>query len=399
MRGIKEASTAKQWKIQYELLGKATSHQTQGECLSVLQDLHNGTASQSAGELIVVRGDQATEKALRWAWKYYLPLGKLVHFGGNSSQAKSPVTVDIAARITIGADWPDGTKNTLGPRSVIMLNIEDDFEDTILPRFRLAGGDKSKLYYIKGTKIPSKTGQDERLFTLDSDMDRLRKLAKSIPDLGLIVIDPITNYLGNKKFIDEAEVRSVLTPLANLAKEQDAVAITVGHFNRRDKGTAPLHRNMGAAAFHGVARAVFAFGPDPDVESKYAHTMAASRGCGGEGATLKYHTELIPDRLANGEDTEIIKVIWDGKSDATAEDSVDPVSTKEKSQEDEAAELLKGFLKDGMKPSADCTAFLKAEGYDLEKLNSRRVRKKAGAKSDRLHGDKFNSWYLPGAIQ
>src|SRR5262249_55475749 len=118
-RHIKGASTAKQWNHQVGLLAKATSHQTRGECLSILNDLHNGTASQSAGELIVVRGDEVQEKPLRWMWKYYLPLGKLVHFGGNSSQAKSPVTVDISARTSTGAIWPDGTKNTHGPRSVI----------------------------------------------------------------------------------------------------------------------------------------------------------------------------------------------------------------------------------------------------------------------------------------
>src|SRR5215469_3101092 len=118
--------------------------------------------------LIVIRGDQATEKPLRWMWKPYLPLGKLVHFGGNSSQAKSPVTVDLSARVTTGAPWPDGTPNTHGQRSVIMLNIEDDLEDTILPRFRLAGGDKSKLYYVKGTRIVRSESESlERLVTLE----------------------------------------------------------------------------------------------------------------------------------------------------------------------------------------------------------------------------------------
>src|SRR5262249_45371892 len=123
--------------------------------LQALQESPNGRDSQ----LIVIRGDQVAEKPLRWVWKPYLPLGKLVHFGGNSSQAKSPVTVDLAARISTAAHWPDGSPNTIGPRSVILLNVEDDFEDTILPRFRLAGGDKSKLHYVKGTRI---SGDDSK---------------------------------------------------------------------------------------------------------------------------------------------------------------------------------------------------------------------------------------------
>lgn len=351
-------------------------------------------------ELIVIRGDQVSEKPLRYSWKPYLPVGKLVHVGGVSSQAKSPMTVDLAARISTGADWPDGTKNTQGPKSIIMLNVEDDYQDTILPRFRLAGGDKSKLHYVQGVRIASGASNLERMFTLETDMQRLVRLARTLPDLGLIVIDPVTNYLGGKKFIDEADVRSILTPLANLAAELRIVIITVGHFNRREKGTDPTHRFMGAAAFVGVARAVYACGPDPEAESKYAHVMATVRGCGGEGSALRYHTELVTDHCPDSEPNEIIKVVWDGTSDATAEDSVDPVSTKDKSQEDEAAQLLKEFLMDGMKSAHECAAFLKAEGHDLEKLNSRRVRRKAGADSKKLPGDKFNSWYLtaPGGL-
>jgi hypothetical protein len=151
---------------------------------------------------------------------------------------------------------------------------------------------------------------------------------------------------------------------------------------------------MGAAAFSGVARAVYAFGPDPEEESKFAHVMTSVRGCGGEGSALRYHTELITDHCPDSEPNEIIKVVWDGTSSATAEDSVDPVSTTDKCQEDEAAQLLKDFLRDGKKPSADCSSFLKAEGYDLDKLNSGRVRRKAGADSKRFQGDRFNSWYF-----
>ena len=109
---------------------------------AALEDLPDTEGNQ----LIVTRGDMVAERPLRWMWKPYLPIGKLVHFGGNSSQAKSPVTVDLASRISSGANWPDGTPNVIGSRSVILLNVENDLEDTILPRYRLAGGDKTKLY-------------------------------------------------------------------------------------------------------------------------------------------------------------------------------------------------------------------------------------------------------------
>jgi hypothetical protein len=357
---------------------------------------HEQAVPMPAHPLIVIRGDQATEKPLRWMWKPYLPLGKLVHFGGNSSQAKSPVTVDLAARISVGAEWPDGTPNDKGPRSVILLNIEDDLEDTILPRFRLAGGDKSKLYYVKGTRIDLEESESlERGMSLESDMHHLAQLARSIPDLGMVIVDPVTNYLGGKKMIVEEDMRALLTPLASLAAELGIVVITVGHLNRREKGSDPLHRMMGAAAFSGVARAVYAFGPDPDEESKYCHVMTVVRSCGGEGSALRYRTELVTENCPDSFPTEIVKVVWTGKSDATAEDAVDSTSTLDKTRESEAALMLKNLLRDGRKSSTECHATLKAEGFDLDQLNAGRIRRKAGAESKKFQGDKFYSWYIP----
>ena len=192
-------------------------------------------------------------------------------------------------------------------------------------------------------------------------------------------------------------MRSILTPLAALAAERGIVVITVGHFNRREKGTDPLHRMMGAAAFSGVARAVYAFGPDPDEESKFAHVMTVVRACGGEGSALRYHTELVTEKCPDCEPNDIVKVVWDGPSDATGEDSVDPTTSKDKSQEDEAAQLLKELLHEGQRSATECHQILKADGYDLDKLNAGRVRRKARAESKKFPGDRFNSWYLPNS--
>jgi hypothetical protein len=53
----------------------------------------------------------------------------------------------------------------------------------------------------------------------------------------------------------QRSICAVLAPLSNLAAELDIVVITVGHFNRSERGTDPLHRMIGAAAFSGVALA------------------------------------------------------------------------------------------------------------------------------------------------
>ncbi len=339
-------------------------------------------------ELVVLRGDQQERTQTVYAWKPYLPLGKLIHFGGISSQAKSPVLVDLFARITASAQWPDGSLNELGARSVILLNEEDDYNEIILPHFDLAGGDDSKIYYIKATKVWEKENPVEVQFAFERDMQALASLARSIPDLGAVGFDPITNYLTSSKQMNgEVELRNILRPIASLAEELKILAITIGHLNRREKGTDPLHRMMGAAAMHGVARAVYVFGPDPAATSKYSHIMSPARNNGL--ASLKYHTATEDSPKHNIK--EVVRVVWDGKSEASAEDAVDPVSRNEQGKYAEAAKSLRSFLSAGKKSVKECKDHLSNSGY--ADLDPWRIRKLAGI--DTTGNGKASAWFIP----
>ena len=152
---------------------------------------------------------------------------------------------------------------------------------------------------------------------------------------------------------------------------------------------------MGAAAFKGVARSVYVFSCDPEAlgdGNQYCHIMSPARGQLGE--SFKYHTESV-DCEYDGEKSKAIRVVWDGRSKATAEDGVTPVSQKDKGAIKEAAAILRNYLKAGKRPASECVSFLKTEGYDLEKLNSHRVRKATGVESEQK--DRQSWWFLPTA--
>jgi AAA domain-containing protein len=179
-----------------------------------------------------------------WLWKGYLGRNKVAHFGGASTEGKSPVTLDIIARVTSGADWPDGTRNELGPQSAILLAAEDDWSDTIIPRLEIAGANlaKVKRFFVKQQTV-------ELTPSLDNDCQRLEQEIEHIGDVALVVIDPITNYLGSKKMNMEEEIRGgILMPLSQLAKNKHCAVITVGHLNKRGSEVTVLQRLMGAAA-------------------------------------------------------------------------------------------------------------------------------------------------------
>lgn len=50
---------------------------------------------------------------IRWLWPARIPLGKLTLFVGNPGTKKSLATIDVAARISTGRAFPDGTPSEL----------------------------------------------------------------------------------------------------------------------------------------------------------------------------------------------------------------------------------------------------------------------------------------------
>jgi putative DNA primase/helicase len=352
----------------------------------------NTQESQRSSRLIAA--EEIEEKPRVWLWPGYLEANKLVHFGGASSAGKSPVTLDLIARLTKGTEWPDGSPNKVGPRSAILLASEDDWHDTIRPRLRLAGANIGLVF--KFISVLTRGEEVHEVTTaLDKDIEEIAAHIKSRDDVGLVVIDPITNYLGNKSMNKEDEMRSILMPLANLAQTFNTCVITVGHLNKRDKDTSLLQRLMGAAAFGGVARQVFMFGDDPEDDGKFSHVMGLGRA--SSSPPLRYCTEAVSTEIA-GKESEVIKIKWLGPAEHIDMDEVvNARKQRDKSAGKEASAFIKAFLRDGEKSSKAIEDALKEAG--IECTNFARSAKKV-AKSRKAKGKNAGwVWFLPAHEQ
>ncbi len=144
--------------------------------------------------LRTVRASGIDPQPIRWLWEQRFALGKLNLIAGDPGLGKSILTLDMTARITRGATWPvDGTSAPQG--SVLIVSAEDDPADTIIPRLIAAGADLALVRIAEqvidyGTEIPI-----ERELSLDRDLELL---AAQIPDdCRLVIVDPISAYLGN----------------------------------------------------------------------------------------------------------------------------------------------------------------------------------------------------------
>src|SRR3954451_24488509 len=65
-----------------------------------------------------VRFSELVPQKIRWLWPNRIPLGRLTLLVSDPGLGKSLLALDIAARVSRGAPWPDGASVECGTESV-----------------------------------------------------------------------------------------------------------------------------------------------------------------------------------------------------------------------------------------------------------------------------------------
>ncbi len=207
---------------------------------------------------LVINLSEVQSEPVRWLWPGHLARGKLTMLSGDPGLGKSLVTLDLAARVSRSGEWPDGSAAVIPASTVLLLSAEDDPADTLSPRLHAAGADMNRIHALIGVQQQDVRGQSQQeTFSLTTMIPLLEETLQSLPECRLLVIDPITAYLQGVDSHRNAEVRSMLAPLSELAARYDLCVLAVTHLNKSGSGPA-IYRSMGSLAFAAAARAVWA---------------------------------------------------------------------------------------------------------------------------------------------
>jgi RecA-family ATPase len=237
------------------------------------------------GGLSFVRADQVEMQPVNWLWSNHLARGKITLITGDTSLGKSTITIDFAARVTKVGEWPDGDEALIG--SVIVLSSEDAINDTIVPRLEYAGADRSRVHCLKS--VAAENGA-LRTFSLQNDLAALGEKIRQIGDVLLIIIDPITSYLGGKLDSHKTtEVRSALEPLATFAEQFNVAILAITHPTKAPQLKA-IHAATGSGAFAAAPRLLFLAINDPESPGR-SLLLAAKNNIGRMAEGLGYRIE------------------------------------------------------------------------------------------------------------
>ena len=360
---------------------------------------NKGNTEEEVDTLESVRASDVKMKALVWMWMNRFALGKLGILAGLPDQGKGLILCYIAAQITRHdrESWP--CNEGVAPEgNVILLTAEDDPGDTVVPRLAAAGANLTRIHIVKMVH----TGKKRRMFSLITDLELLRRKITEIGGVVLVLIDPVSAYMGHGK-IDNyrtTDVRAVLAPLIELARELRISMIGIMHFNKKTDVTNALLRISDSLAYGAAARHVY--GVVDDAENKRKLMVRAKNNLSAHTVdkALAYNFSVCSN-VGKDEDTgETISapyIIWEPKHvDVTATEAMAAANeNKSPVTRDAAKKFLLKILANG--PVAKKEIDEAAEANCISDATLRRAKDELNveAEKDRTSPNGPWTWHLP----
>lgn len=356
----------------------------------VLPDEKRSSPSQVPG--VVRTLSDVTPERVRWLWPGRLPAGKLVVIDGDPSTGKSTLCLDLAARVSTGTAWPDGTDCRSG--DVLLLSAEDGLSDTIAPRLIAAGAALDHVHALTDVILTDDDGASRKVPpSLPRDLSVVEGIVAR-HRVRLVVVDVLMAFLSGK--VDshrDQDVRGVLHQLAALAEKTGSTIVLIRHLNKAGGGS-PLYRGGGSIGIIGGARAAFLVARDPEDEQRRIFANSKSN--------LAVEPPALAYRLVDDPDNGCARVAWeDQPTDHRAADLLGGPDSDDGGAQTEAVRWLVDYLTDngGQAPAGDLIKAAAKAG--IAKRTVQRARKKAGVDSrkDGFGGDWVWSLETEGATK
>jgi putative DNA primase/helicase len=309
-------------------------------------------------------------ESTEWLWDGWLARRKFHLLGGAPEAGKTTIGLALAAAISSGAYWPDGTR---APKQYVLIwSSEDGVEDTIAPRLAQMGAD---LTYIKVVHQQRAADGKVRPFNPATDMDLLQTAAASLPGpVGILMLDPVVSVVGAKtNSHNNAETRNALQPVIDFAKATGAAVLGITHFTKGTAGRDPTERITGSLAFGAVARIVLIaavnHSDSPDAAPRLLTRAKSNIGKSGGG----FGYDIIASPLVERPDIVATRIAWLGALEGTARELLDTAEAGAEQKERDtkiahAQRFIKDALSGGERLQKEIEAEAEAEGISKATL-------------------------------
>jgi putative DNA primase/helicase len=324
-------------------------------------------------------------------WRGRIARGKHTATAGDPGTGKSQCAVYVAATISRGGQWP--CNEGYAPiGNVIIFNAEDGADDTVAPRLMAAGANMARVHIVSAVQ----EGRGRRTFNLQADLALLEKKIAEIGDVVLVIIDPISSYMGKTDSHKNAEVRGTLEPLSEMAARLNVAILSITHFSKSgsSSSTKALHRFIGSIAFTGAPRAAFAVIEDMENDGRFLFLLAKTNmGRKPQGLAYRLAQSFVGDSAQ-----EIVASYVSWESEPVSISADEALRASEDRSDRSACAEAEAFLRDRLSggavvPAKEGEEHARALGIALRTLA--RARKKLGVVAEKRGLKEGWSWRLP----
>lgn len=335
----------------------------------------------------LVRGDAVKLEPVRWAWRHYLPLGMLTILGGAPGCGKTTIALSLAATVTRGGAWPDGSLG-IAVGDVIVWSGEDA-QAVIAARLVAAGANMTRVHFVDGA-----TNGDT--FDPGRDMALLEARVSTLTAPRLLIIDPIVSAVAGDGHKSN-DVRRALQPVVDMAQRIGCAVLGITHFSKGTSGRDPIERITGSIAFAALARVVLVAAKvqrDPAEEGEPRRVLVrAKSNIGPDDGGFTYALE----RIEVAPHVEGQRVAWGEALEGAARDVLGEAEADDEHDDGpgDAAAWLRELLASEAVASIEVKRQADAAGYAWRTVQ--RAMRRAGVDSRRTGFGKGTEWFIaPG---
>jgi AAA domain len=360
------------------------------------------SAERQKKESVLVTLSTIKPRATDWIWVNRIPRGALTINTGQPGTGKSQQGIDAIAHVTTGTPWPDGAACPCG--NAILLTAEDDLANTVVPRLMAAGADLTRVSTLQLIRIDART---QRAFLLQEDIDVLDRHLNDRGDIVLVVIDPITAFLGTGKVDSNkaADIRGVLGPLAALAERHNVAIYAITHPPKSTTST--INSFIGSQAFIAAARVGYLTIEEIDQEGKPTGRVLVAMvktNLGPRMPTLAYRLAQLAVAEDDRDGRIVVgsHVVWDQEVvEVTADQALMAAAgngnAKGRTATDDAVDFLKAVITEPrsvkkLEAEAQEAGLLKADQPIQQCKPFRDAKNRLGVVAYQKKGEKAGGW-------
>lgn len=301
------------------------------------------------------------DRPIDYVWEGRMAAGMLTLIDGDPGNGKTLMVMDIAARLTRGDPLP-GEEEGSEPANVLMFTAEDSLEQVVKPRFMAAGAVENRVNFM----VKRHTENNSVVpVSLPNDIENIERVAKYLPNLRMIMFDPVMSYLSTEiSSADDMQVRQALAPLTAMAERLGCAVVMIRHLNK-NQGSSAMYRGGGSIAFIGAARFSFMSARHPDDPTRERRVLAPNKVNANKMPpaytyTIENHEEYNQPVINWGD--EIVmhadNLVLEGKSEA------------EQNKLQDSIRWLRAAMRNGPVPPQDLFARCAKDGFDRPEIKN-----------------------------